>query len=135
MHQDKHLEISCSGETGCTIVTESSLLRQSVENLVENACKYSPQGAKIIISCRKESESALIEITDNGFGIAETDLHNIFDRFYRAEKSKKKNSVGTGLGLAITQQLILALNGEISVTSAVNTGTTVRITLRPDNKT
>ena len=135
MHQDKHLEISCSGETGCTIVTESSLLRQSVENLVENACKYSPQGAKIIISCRKESESAIIEITDNGFGIAETDLHNIFDRFYRAEKSKKKNSVGTGLGLAITQQLILALNGEISVTSAVNTGTTVRITLRPDNKT
>ena len=106
-------------------------LSLAVSNLVENGIKYTDDGGmvKIVLDC--DHQNAFITVSDTGIGMAEEELSKIFQRFYRIDKTRNRETGGTGLGLSITHSTILMHNGSIKVTSRENEGTTfvVRIPL------
>lgn len=107
--------------------------RQIISNLLSNAIKYTSSGENIIIQLEKDTSaknlpSVIIKVKDNGRGIPSKDLPYIFDRFYQAEDDIAKSG-GSGIGLALTKELIHLLNGDISVDSTLNVGTTFTIIL------
>jgi len=106
-------------------------IRQVVDNLLDNALKYTSSGGFITVSCRPLNEQVAISITDNGQGISTADLPYIFERFYRADKARSRSGGpgGSGLGLSIVHSIIAAHNGQVSVDSQEGKGTTVRFTL------
>ncbi|NVY96830.1 PAS domain-containing protein [Lactobacillus sp. DCY120] len=108
-----------------------SLLEQILQNLLSNAIKYNqPQGQVTVALNHNEIENFLeLTITDSGIGITPADQEHIFERFYRADKSRNQDIVGTGLGLAIVQAAVQSLNGELSLESKVNQGTRIRVQL------
>ncbi|ELS02469.1 histidine kinase,histidine kinase [Xenococcus sp. PCC 7305] len=108
---------------------ESDLLAQVIENLLDNARKYTPEGGKIQLQISQNEMIATIKIIDNGRGIAQENLDKIFERFYRVESARKTQEKGFGLGLAIAKQIIRLHNGHISAQSSIGKGTTFTIEL------
>jgi signal transduction histidine kinase len=108
-------------------------LKQCLMNLVSNSINYTAEDGMIQISYEKPSHAAIIRITDNGAGIPQEDLPHIFERFYRADKSRNHANGGMGIGLSITRAIIEAHGGTISVESCVGSGTTFIVTL-PDSE-
>jgi signal transduction histidine kinase len=108
---------------------EPDLLRQAVGNLLSNACKYTPPGGSVQLRLFTQSRWAVIQVSDSGVGIPQADLPHIFERFYRVDTKQSRQAGGFGLGLAIAKQLIEAHGGQISVTSAVEQGSTFQIEL------
>ncbi|MCH2205395.1 MAG: ATP-binding protein [Lentisphaerales bacterium] len=98
------------------------LLEQSIRNLVENAIRYSPENSDVVIVAKKQLESIEIKVTDSGPGIAEEHQTKIFERFYRVDKSRDRQTGGSGLGLAIVKHILRIHNGNISVTSEEGKG-------------
>lgn len=98
------------------------LLEQSIRNLVENAIRYSPENSDVVIVAKKQLESIEIKVTDNGPGIAEEHQTKIFERFYRVDKSRDRQTGGSGLGLAIVKHILRIHNGNISLTSEEGKG-------------
>jgi two-component system, OmpR family, sensor histidine kinase BaeS len=104
-------------------------LTQVVVNILSNALKYTPDGGNIIVSVNKNSEGIEIIVKDNGIGISDEDLPYIFERFYRADKSRSRQTGGAGIGLTITKSIIDAHKGEIEVKSKINEGTEFKVKL------
>lgn len=104
-------------------------LRQAMINIVGNAIKYTSNGGRVLIEMYRERDLVLIKVRDNGIGIPEKDLDNIFDRFYRVDEARARSTGGSGLGLSIAQQIIHLHQGEIKVESQVNQGTIMTIIL------
>ncbi|NEA56439.1 HAMP domain-containing histidine kinase [Streptomyces sp. SID13666] len=104
-------------------------LRQVISNLVSNAIRHTPKGGRVVLRSRVEGDELLMEIADSGSGIDPADLPHVFDRFWRADKSRTRQTGGSGLGLAITRKLTEAHDGTVSVTSAPGLGSvfTVRV--------
>lgn len=98
-------------------------------NLLDNALKYSDEGSVVSIEARAEKNSIVIIVSDDGIGIPEEDLHHIFERFYRVDKSRSRTSGGTGLGLAIVKEIVEAHGGTVYAASEYGKGTNVVITL------
>lgn len=98
------------------------LLQRAVMNILENAIKYS-QGSEINIDIKEVNQEIKLTIQDNGKGISKQHLDRIFDRFYRADKSRSRETGGSGLGLAITKDVIEKFNGKVEVESEENNGT------------
>ncbi len=94
--------------------------------LLDNAIKYSPANSEISLASKKTDHHVIITVTDNGMGIAEKDLIHIFDRFYRADKSRSKTT-GYGLGLSIAKEIVESHKGSIAVKSKIDDGTTFTI--------
>ncbi|RUR80203.1 sensor histidine kinase [Chlorogloeopsis fritschii PCC 9212] len=111
------------------VLGDKLLLHQAVVNILSNACKYTPNSGQVQLQLYTQSRWAVIQVTDNGIGIPETDLPYIFERFYRVDKKRSRKTGGFGLGLAITQQIIQSHGGEIRVKSAVGQGSTFQIFL------
>jgi len=116
------------------VTMDERLLRHILNNLLSNAVKYSPPGSEVTFSLSRHDEQAAIEIQDRGIGIPLEDQPRMFESFHRA--SNVENRPGTGLGLAIVKKSVELHGGEISLTSAVGSGTrfTVMIPLRPANE-
>ena len=93
-------------------------LAQTLQNLLTNALQHTPAGGVITLSLRAEEETAMITVADNGDGIASEDISHVFDRFYRVDKNRTRDTGGVGLGLAIAQALVEAHDGKIEVASA-----------------
>ncbi|MDE0634124.1 MAG: ATP-binding protein [Caldilineaceae bacterium] len=91
---------------------------QTLQNLIANALQHTPAGGAVTLSLQTEEETAVIAIADNGEGIAAEDIPHVFDRFYRVDKNRTRDTGGVGLGLAIAQALVKAHDGEIEVASA-----------------
>ena len=120
----KNQTISLIERTSVFIEGDKAKLYQLFFNLVDNAIKYTPEKGNISISVKRESHYALVEIKDNGIGIPENDLPNIFRRFYRVQKDRSKKLGGNGLGLAIVKLITDIHNGEVLVESRVGKGST-----------
>jgi len=108
--------------TALVINGDKSKIYQLLFNIIDNAIKYTPENGKINISLKREHNKATIEIRDNGIGIPEEDLPNIFRRFYRVHKDRSKKYGGNGLGLAIAKLITDIHNGEILVESYPDKG-------------
>lgn len=109
------------------IYADRNLLKEAIRIFVDNSIKYTPTGGNITLDSWSKGKNAVITIEDTGIGIAKEDIPNIFNRFYRADKSRTKASGGTGLGLAISKWIIEHHNGTISVTSQLNVGTIIKV--------
>jgi two-component system phosphate regulon sensor histidine kinase PhoR len=111
------------------IWTDEEALGQILDNLVDNAVKYTPDGSHIRIRWYGCGELICIEVEDNGPGIPERDLPRIFERFYRVDKARSRELGGTGLGLAIVKNLVQILKGSVRVTSISGRGATFIVCL------
>lgn len=105
-------------------------IRQVIVNLVTNSIKYGKDGGKTVISLNLFDEQVIIEIKDNGIGIAEKHVPRLFERFYRVDKGRSREQGGTGLGLAIVKHIIEAHGETIDVSSTENEGTIFTFTLK-----
>ncbi|GAA0852412.1 sensor histidine kinase [Streptosporangium amethystogenes subsp. fukuiense] len=104
-------------------------LRQAVGNLVTNSLRYTPRGGHITLDARQDGERVVIEVTDTGVGIRAEHLPHVFDRFWRAEKSRNRRTGGSGLGLAIVRNLAEAHGGTATATSVPGVRTTFTLRL------
>ncbi len=105
-------------------------IKQVIINLMANAINYTPQGGTVKLRLATKEDKAVISIEDNGPGIAEKDLENIFERFYRGEKARTRSkSGGYGLGLSIANQIVVAHGGRIEVVTQKDVGTTFNVHL------
>ncbi|MFJ6728728.1 MULTISPECIES: sensor histidine kinase [unclassified Streptomyces] len=106
-------------------------LRQALGNLVTNAVRHTPSGGTVTLSARSEKGQVLLEVADTGSGIAAEDLPHVFERFWRAEKSRSRRTGGSGLGLPIVRQLTAAHGGTAHAASVPGTGSTFTLRLPP----
>lgn len=104
-------------------------LEQVIINIISNAIKYTPEGGSIEVFSGKIYSDVYIKVVDNGIGIPKENLPRIFERFYRVDKARSRDTGGTGLGLAISKQIIEEMDGRISITSEAGKGTEVTITI------
>ncbi len=104
-------------------------LREIINNLLENAIKYTPEGGSIWVNVRGDGDRALINVTDTGMGIAPDDLKHIFQKFYRVDNSQTRTIGGTGLGLYIVKQRVEAMGGNVWAESSFNEGSTFYVSL------
>lgn len=123
----KHLAIKGNIEPNIIISGTKDKIIRAIFNVIDNAIKYTPNNASVLISLHKKNEQAMVTIKDTGVGIPEKDLAHIFERFYRGSKTSK--TLGSGLGLAISRGIIKAHRGDIQISSQVGKGTTVTISL------
>ncbi len=110
-----------------TVVGDQHLLTRLVYNLVHNAYKYTESGGQIIVSLEEVSDSVALIVKDSGIGIHEDDLPFIFERFYRADKSRTRKTGGSGIGLALVRQIVMLHGGKIAVESKLGQGTTFTV--------
>ena len=126
--RDQHLEVHLE-DAPEYCYADPKRLKQIILNLVNNAFRYTPQGGTITIVAKQEDNNFLFSVQDTGMGIAPEDVDKIFDRFYRTDRSRDRESGGSGLGLAITKALVEAHGGWIKVSSKLNEGTTFTVML------
>ena len=110
-----------------TLIMDESDFTSMIINLTENALKYGKPDGNIWIETNTDRRKITISIKDDGIGIHKADMDRIFERFYRADKSRNNKIKGTGLGLAIVKHIVLKYNGEIEVDSEYGKGTTFTI--------
>jgi len=108
---------------------DADALRQVMDNLVDNAIKYTPNGGRITVRWGASGDTAHFEVADTGIGIPDEDLPRVFERFYRVDKARSRSVGGTGLGLSIVKHLVQAMKGQVRVASSLGKGTTFRVTL------
>jgi two-component system phosphate regulon sensor histidine kinase PhoR len=124
----KQIDILWQSDPSLPVISvEEERIQQVVIDLLHNAIKFTPSGGKIIISAKSEGESVLVSVEDTGVGIPAEDLPHIFERFYKADKSR--SSEGTGLGLAIAKHIIQAHDGQIWARSEEGRGSTLSFRL------
>jgi len=111
------------------ILGDREQLTMAIHNLIENAINYSPAETKVAVSTSIENEILTISIADQGIGIPESEVDRIFERFYRVDPARSRETGGTGLGLSIVKHIINKHGGEISVWSSENVGSTFSIRL------
>jgi signal transduction histidine kinase len=127
IYNEQSIELN---STGSIIVNaDRKLFTQMIRALLDNAVKFNRDNNPITIHLQKESKHFMIEIIDQGMGIAETDINHIFERFYRIDKARSRTIGGTGLGLSIVKWIVDMHKGTIQVNSQLNQGTTISITL------
>jgi two-component system sensor histidine kinase SenX3 len=132
----KGIEVGYLGRRGLTVYGHEGQLVNAVANLVENAIAYSCEDTKVSIEATREGEWILISVADQGIGIAPKDLDRIFERFYRADQARSRETGGTGLGLAIVRHIAVNHGGRVEVTSTLGVGSTFTLHLparRPED--
>jgi len=107
-----------------TVLGDREQLVMAIHNIVENAINYSPENTKVAITTKITADIVEISVADQGIGIAESELERIFERFYRVDPARSRQTGGTGLGLSIVKHVITKHGGEIKVWSAPNVGST-----------
>ncbi|GAB3955789.1 hypothetical protein GCM10027614_66190 [Micromonospora vulcania] len=129
--QADHAGVTLSARTEADPVLDADpvRLRQAIGNLVANAVRHTPAGGSVTISAASAADGVTVTVTDTGSGISAEDLPRVFDRFWRAEKSRSRQTGGSGLGLAIVRKLTEAHGGSVSATSTPNQGSTFTIHL------
>ena len=111
------------------IVGDRSRLEQVMMNILGNAIKYTPDGGHIRVTAGSDEEIVWMEVCDDGIGIPEKDRDRIFERFYRVDKARSRESGGTGLGLSIAREIVQRHKGTIGLADHKGPGTTIRLTL------
>ncbi|WEV51205.1 cell wall metabolism sensor histidine kinase WalK [Lactobacillus sp. ESL0731] len=117
------------GTQALWVEIDTDKMAQVIDNIMNNAIKYSPDGGTITVKLQQEQNRLLLSIADQGLGIPREDLNKIFDRFYRVDKARSRAQGGTGLGLAIAKEIVTAHHGQIWANSSEGKGSTFYIAL------
>jgi two-component system phosphate regulon sensor histidine kinase PhoR len=127
------LEATPPGGGAVAALADEESLDAILDNLVDNAIKYTPGGGRVAVRWITGGAYAVIEVEDTGVGIPERDQPRVFERFYRVDKARARELGGTGLGLSIVKHLTQSMGGEVGVRSTVGRGTTftIRLPLAP----
>ena len=99
-------------------------------NVLSNAIKYTPDGGRIVLTAGCTPDRVWLEVADNGIGIPLEDRDRIFERFYRVDKARSRESGGTGLGLSIAQEIVRQHQGSLTLVDRPGPGTTLRLELK-----
>lgn len=126
---DQTHPLSADWTDGVTLTADPDLLKEALRILVDNAVKYTPEGGRITLKIRREGEEARLSVIDEGIGVGEKDLPHVFDRFYRADASRARQTGGSGLGLSIAERIARCHNGRLEVTSAPGLGSKFALVL------
>ena len=124
------LELSASDDLPKVVVSNHLYVREILQNFITNAQKYTKQGT-ITLSVKKATSGVTFSVKDTGIGISKTDQQKIFDKFFRSEDFRTRESSGTGLGLYITQKLAKIIGATFDIQSQLNVGSTFSVTI-PD---
>ncbi|MFJ8529897.1 two-component system histidine kinase PnpS [Bacillus sp. NPDC094106] len=128
--QDKEIVLQVDVNKPVSVIGDSSRLKQIFINLINNAIVYTPSGGTVSVTLFEDDHSAYIKVSDTGIGISNEEIPRIFERFYRVDKARSRNTGGTGLGLSIVKHLVEAHHGTITVESEVGVGTTFTVALQ-----
>jgi two-component system phosphate regulon sensor histidine kinase PhoR len=123
----KNIIVETSLSDNCCIEGNVDRFTQMMVNLIENAIKYSNDNSKIYILSKADNDKVIIEVTDEGIGIAEEHFCRLFERFYRVDKSRTKKGGGTGLGLSIVKHIAFLFDAQIKVSSKLGEGSTFTV--------
>ncbi len=126
---DSDVKLESAGATASEVLADEDALTQVFGNLIENAVKYGRNGGRVLVGARDSESCVEFFVKDFGPGIASEHLPRIFERFYRVDKARSRESGGTGLGLAIAKHIVLAHGGTIRVESELGSGATFLFTL------
>jgi two-component system sensor histidine kinase SenX3 len=132
--EKRQVQINFACDADIEFFGDRKQLVMAFSNLIENAINYSPERTTVNVVLKQEGEIAEITISDQGVGIAESDLERIFERFYRVDSARSRETGGTGLGLSIVKHVISNHGGDIQVWSAPGTGSTFTVLLPLNNK-
>ena len=127
-HPGRRLELDAAGPLP-GLEADPALLRRVLENLLDNAHKYSDPGEPIELAARAEGGSLVVEVRDRGIGIDAADLPRLFTPFFRTDRSRARGTGGVGLGLALARRIVEAHGGRIAAESAPGKGTAVRFSV------
>jgi two-component system phosphate regulon sensor histidine kinase PhoR len=127
--EERGHEIDVSVDADLAVVADAGALEQVLVNLVDNALKYTPDGGHITVRAHAQGGHVVIDVADDGPGIAEKHRSRVFQRFYRVDKGRSKATGGTGLGLAIVRHLVLSMGGDIEALANQPQGALFRVTL------
>ena len=103
------------------------MIKELIENLVQNAIRYNNPEGKVMITVEKREDRTILMVKDNGIGIPASEQQRIFERFYRVDKSRSKATGGTGLGLAIVKHIVEIHDAKLELDSAPGVGTTITV--------
>lgn len=126
---DKNIQLIDEIDEKVTALASESKMSQVIVNLLSNAVNYSPADKTVTLRVFKEQRQKVIEVIDEGIGIAEEETYRIFERFYRVDKARSRESGGTGLGLSITKHIVEGFQGSIEIESELGVGSTFRVRL------
>jgi signal transduction histidine kinase len=129
---DHELELTYATPDELKVMGDRDQLRQVLVILLDNAVRYTPAGGRIHVQARADGKEAVVTVHDTGIGIPEEALPRVFERFYRADDARNRQSGGVGLGLAIARELVTRHSGRISVTSTDGAGSTFTVRLPRD---
>ena len=127
--RENGIELECSTGAPLMVNGDAVKLQQVIYNVIDNAIKYTPRGGEVHCAVSRSGRMAVLRIADTGEGIPAEDLPHIFDRFYRVDKARSRETGGTGLGLSIVKQIVLSHGGSITPESTLGKGTTFTIQL------
>lgn len=128
----RNIKITITGEV-VNVKGVRRLLTEIIFNLCDNAIKYNKDGGTVEVSVNRQEDSAVVSVKDSGIGISPEHQARVFERFYRVDKSRSKESGGTGLGLSIVKHAVQYLNGKIDLQSSLGEGTVIQISFH-ENK-
>lgn len=127
--EKKGLALTVQAEEDLNFKADQERIKQIFINLIDNAIHYTPDGGKIDVEVFSTSKYVHLKVSDTGIGITEKELPRIFERFYRVDRARSRNTGGTGLGLAIVKHIVEVHKGNIDIESEVGKGTTVHVYL------
>lgn len=128
----KAVRIAAAGDRGLVVFGDRNLLVTAVRNLLDNAVAYSPSGTRVSLGVRRRDDLVEIAVVDEGVGIAEADQERVFERFYRVDPARSRDTGGTGLGLSIVKHVAADHGGDVSVWSQPGRGSTFTLRLPVD---
>lgn len=129
--EEKSIELTCEFGPAVYIVGDPLRMTQVIVNLLDNSIKYTASGGSVRLSVKAEDDMAVLTVADTGIGVPASCLPFIFDRFYRADQARSRESGGMGLGLSIVKSICSAHGGSISASSVEGAGTTVTVKMPP----
>jgi signal transduction histidine kinase len=119
---ERRIKLSFESESVPPILGDAQWLKQALINLLDNALRYTPSGGAVTVRLQAVKEGVAVAVEDTGHGIEPEHLPHLFERFYRTDWARAKDSGGTGLGLPIVKEIVEAHEGAITVTSQVDKG-------------
>jgi len=125
----KSIEVTVDADESLTFEADEEKIKQILLNLLTNAISYTPEKGSILLKIKDNGENVSFEVKDTGIGISKENLPRIFERFYRVDKDRSRDTGGTGLGLAIVKHIVEVHNGEIEVDSELGKGTTFTVSI------